>query len=68
MAECELSVLARQCLIQRMPDNVTLECAVAAWECERNTAQVRIDWQFTTIDARVKVKRLYPAHKVIGST
>lgn len=67
MAECELSVLARQCLNQRIADAATLKYDVAAWERERNAAQVTIEWQFTTTDARVKLKRLYPAHKVIGS-
>lgn len=68
MAELELSVLARQCLNRRIADETTLKQEVAAWEQERNAAQVRIDWQFTTADARVKLKRLYPERKVIGPT
>jgi len=68
MAELELSVLGRQCLNRRIADPTALEGEVAAWEHERNTAQVTIDWQFTTTDARVKLKRLYPTHKVIGAT
>ena len=68
MAEVELSVLARQCLNRRIGDETTLTHEVAAWECERNAAQVTIDWQFTTADARVKLKRLYPERKVIRST
>jgi DDE superfamily endonuclease len=60
MAETELSVLARQCLDRRIPDQATLAQEVAAWEQRRNAAAVRVDWQFTTADARVKLKRLYP--------
>ncbi len=60
VAELELSVLARQCLDRRLPDLDTLKREVAAWEAERNKAVVRVDWQFTTADARVKLKRLYP--------
>lgn len=60
MAEIELSVLARQCLDRRIPDMTTLRREVAAWEKERNRAAVKVDWQFTTADARTKLKRLYP--------
>eukprot|EP01136_Pigoraptor_vietnamica_P034985 Opistho-1_new@99584 len=60
MAEIELSVLARQCLDRRIPDRETLAREVAAWKAERNAAGVTADWQFTTADARVKLKRLYP--------
>jgi hypothetical protein len=60
MAEIELSVLARQCLDRRIPDRETLAREVAAWEAERNAAAVTADWQFTTADARVKLKKLYP--------
>ena len=60
MAECELSVLARQCLSRRIPDIETLRREATAWEVRRNNAQVTIDWQFTTADARTKLKRLYP--------
>jgi hypothetical protein len=60
IAECELSALARQCLDQRFADQATLEEAVAAWEMQRNAAQVTVNWQFTTADARIKLKRLYP--------
>jgi hypothetical protein len=59
MAELELSVLGRQCLDRRLPDRETLTREVAAWEAERNAAVVTVDWQFTTADARVKLKRLY---------
>lgn len=60
MAEIELSVLARQCLDRRIPDRATLAREVAAWEAKRNAAGVTADWQFTTADARVKLKKLYP--------
>jgi len=63
IAECELSVLARQCLARRIPDRETLTHEASAWEEERNSAQVRVDWQFTTQDARIKLKRLYPVVK-----
>jgi DDE superfamily endonuclease len=61
MAEIELSVLARQCLAGRIADKPTLIEQVAAWEEERNRHSVRIDWRFTTADARIKLKRLYPS-------
>ena len=61
VAEMELSVLARQCLDRRIPDAETLRREVAAWEAHRNAAVVKVDWQFTTADARVKLKRLYPS-------
>jgi len=61
VAERELSVLARQCLDRRIPDLETLVEEVAAWVAARNAAVVRVDWQFTTADARVKLKRLYPS-------
>jgi hypothetical protein len=60
MAEIELSVLARQCLDRRIPDLATLRREAAAWEEDRNAAAVKVDWQFTTADARTKLKRLYP--------
>lgn len=63
IAECELSVLARQCLARRIPDREALTHEASAWEEERNSAQVRVDWQFTTQDARIKLKRLYPVVK-----
>jgi hypothetical protein len=68
MAECELSVLARQCLSRRIPDLPTLTTEVAAWEVRRNAAQVTVDWHFTTLDARIKLKRLYPVLKEQNST
>jgi len=61
MAETELSVLATQCLARRIPDPATLTQEVEAWERQRNAAKCRVDWRFTTDDARIKLKRLYPA-------
>lgn len=61
MAETELSVLSGQCLDQRIPNKQTLTEEVGAWEVSRNKKQVKTDWQFTNADARVKLKRLYPA-------
>lgn len=61
MAEIEFSVLGRQCLDQRIADTATLVHEVAAWEGERNQRQTTISWQFTTADARIKLKRLYPS-------
>ena len=61
MAETELSVLAIQCLDRRIPDKEPLTREVAAWEKQRNTAKCRVDRQFTTQDARIKLKRLYPS-------
>ena len=61
MAEIELSVLQRQCLDRRLADRVTVEHEVAAWTTARNAASTAIDWRFTTADARIKLKRLYPA-------
>src|ERR1039458_1212852 len=63
MAESELSVLSGQCLDRRIPDKQTLSEEVAAWERSRNKNHTKADWQFTTADARVKLKRLYPARR-----
>ncbi len=60
MAEIELSVLARQCLNRRLDDRAMMERETAAWVAARNAAATPIDWQFTTADARIKLKRLYP--------
>ena len=60
MAETELSVLGRQCLDRRIADQEFLKRQVAAWEAKRNQARAKVDWQFTTADARIKLKRLYP--------
>ena len=61
MVETELSILTRQCLDRRLPDAATLIREVAAWERNRNTAQAKIHWQFTTTQARITLKRLYPS-------
>ncbi len=61
MAEIEFSVLARQCLDRRIPDQKTLKREVAAWEKRRNRDGNTVDWRFTTEDARIKLKRLYPS-------
>ena len=61
MAETELSVMTKQCLRRRIPDKPTLVREVAAWESARNTARCHIDWRFTTANARIKHKRLYPS-------
>lgn len=61
VAEIDLSILARQCLNRRIPDAETLEREVAAWVADRNAATSTIDWRFTTEDARIKLKRLYPS-------
>ena len=63
MAELDLSVLQRQCLRQRLGDRAAMERAVTAWAERRNRTSQRIDWQFTTADARTKLRRLYPAYK-----
>ena len=60
MAEAELSVLARQCLARRIPDVTTLEEQLAAWLRRRNKHHLKADWRFTTKDARIKLKNLYP--------
>ena len=60
MAEAELSVLARQCLARRIPDIATLEQQVTAWLQRRNKYNVKADWRFTSQDARIKLKNLYP--------
>lgn len=60
MAELELSALGRQCVNRRIPDLGTLAAECAAWSSERNNAQVTINWHFTAVDARIKLRRLYP--------
>ena len=61
MAEIEFSALARQCLDDRVGDKTELIRKVAAWQHARNQAATKVDWRFTTSDARIKLKRLYPA-------
>ena len=61
MAEIELSILVRQCLDQRIADRQTVEQEASAWAAERNARRMTVDWRFTTADARIKLKRLYPS-------
>ena len=61
MAEIELSVLSRQCLDDYIPHQASLEQLVVPWETERNANQAKVIWRFTTADARIKLKRLYPS-------
>ena len=61
LAESELSVLSGQCLDRRIADKQTPVEEVAAWEATRNKNHTKADWQFTTADARVKLKRLHPS-------
>ena len=61
MAEIELGVLTRQCLDRRIPDQKTLQQETQAWQGPRNRNTIRVDWRFTTKDARIKLKSLYPS-------
>ncbi|MDP9461656.1 MAG: transposase, partial [Actinomycetota bacterium] len=60
IAEIELSTLTRQCLDRRIDDLDTLNAELAAWQCQTNTDQRQVHWQFTTADARIKLRHLYP--------
>jgi hypothetical protein len=60
MAEIELSVLKGQCLNRRIAEMFTMQAEIAAWESNRNSNTKKINWQFTTADARIKLRRLYP--------
>ena len=61
MAEIELGILGRQCLSQRIDNINELRRQTTAWEKRRDQAEVKVDWQFPTADARIKLKRLYPS-------
>jgi hypothetical protein len=61
LAESELGVLSSQCLDRRIPDKQTLIDEIAAWERDRNANHAKADWQFTTANARIKLKHLYPS-------
>ncbi len=63
MAESELSVLSSQCLDRRIADKQTLIDEVDAWQNRRNKNHAKADWQFTTADARVKLKRYTPHYE-----
>jgi transposase len=65
MAETELSSLSRQCLDRRIPDKQTLSAEVESWQIPRNSKRNTVDWRFTTADARIKLKRLYPVISVM---
>ena len=54
-------MVSSQCLDRRIPDKDALTGEIAAWQAERNRKHPKADWQFTTNDARIKLKRLYPA-------
>ena len=60
MAEIELSVLSSQCLNRRLADMTIMQEEITAWQRDRNNRQGKIDWQFTSSDARVRLRRLYP--------
>jgi len=64
MAEIELSALTRQCLDRRIPDKDTMIREVKAWEDQRNSEVIKVHWQFSTADARTKLKSLYPKFQV----
>ena len=61
MAEIEIGVMVRQCLDRRIPDQSMLRREVGAWQDQRNRDALRVDWRFTTEDARIKLKSLYPS-------
>ena len=60
MAEIELSILSRQCMDRRIPDQETLKKEILAWQEKRNAIARPMEWRFTTEDARIKLKKLYP--------
>ena len=62
IAEIELSALTRQCLDRRISDLDPLNAELTAWQHQTNTNQRQVDWQFTTADARIKLRHLYPKH------
>ena len=64
MAEIELGILGRQCLDRRIDNAETLTREVAAWEAQRNAAKAKVNWRFTTDDARIRLKKLYPSFEV----
>lgn len=70
MAEIELGILGRQCLDRRIDNAETLTREVAAWEAQCNNAKAKVNWQFNTDDARIRLKKLYPsfgAQRTTGS-
>ncbi len=65
IAEIEMSVLSNQCLKERIPDIEFLKEQVSAWANDRNNKSKAVNWQFTTNDARIKLKKLYPDYEVV---
>lgn len=63
IAESELSVLTRQCLAQRLPEQALVAEQAEHWARDRNTRQIGVDWRFQASDARIKLRRLYPKIK-----
>ena len=61
MAECEFAVLTQQCLDRRIPNRAVLGQEIAAWQAARNHNHTMINWRFSTTDARMTLKRLYPS-------
>ncbi len=61
MAQIELSILGRQCLARRIDNVGVLRREVETWKTDRNAAGTKVNWQFTTADARIKLRRLYPS-------
>lgn len=64
MAEIELGILSRQCLSRRIDNMEQLKDEVAVWQAIRNTAEAKVNWRFTTDNARIKLKKLYPSFEV----
>ena len=64
MAEIELGILSRQCLSRRIENIEQLEKEALAWETNHNAKKEKVNWQFTTADARIKLKKLYPSIEV----
>ena len=60
MAEIEIGVVSRQCLNRKIPNQETLRTEIETWQKQRNQKMVRVNWRFTTADARIKLKSLYP--------
>ncbi len=67
MAEIELGILGRQCLARRIDNVEDLRREAKAWEAKRNSARTKVSWQFTTADARIKLRRLYPSTESCGN-
>ena len=61
MAEIEIGVMTRQCIDRRIESQETLRNEIDAWQNQRNKEKVQVNWRFTTEDARIKLKLLYPS-------